>query len=190
MPRHPKYDDNRQTLLNIASKLFEQFTIHKVSLEDISRATGLGKATIYKLFPSKEDIVFAVVDQVFMHYFNQLDHQVKTQTPQLGLKLALINALVHLSVHLSHHAKMFLGLQLVPPSPGSIKPQAVMQRHQELFQQWLAPYLLQLYPDKLENTELFCMAISGIFPPLSLQYEEAELTHKATRLLNWLMADN
>lgn len=50
----------RETLLDIAAKLFETRGISAVSLDEIAANAGLTKGAIYGSFASKDDLVFAV----------------------------------------------------------------------------------------------------------------------------------
>lgn len=65
----PKDDTIRDEILKEARKLFQQFGVKKTTMEDIAKAMGKGKSTLYYYFCSKEDIFDAVVlremDEVF-----------------------------------------------------------------------------------------------------------------------------
>ncbi|NCI51878.1 TetR/AcrR family transcriptional regulator [Sediminibacterium roseum] len=64
-----KDDIVKDDILKEAQKLFQQFGIRKTTMEDIARAMGKGKSTLYYYFSSKEEIFDAVVikemDEVF-----------------------------------------------------------------------------------------------------------------------------
>jgi AcrR family transcriptional regulator len=48
-------------ILNAAEKLFQQFGLRKTTMEDIAKALGKGKSTLYYYFNNKEEIFDAVV---------------------------------------------------------------------------------------------------------------------------------
>lgn len=55
---------------------FEKFTSEgagHVTMDDISRGLGMGKGTLYKFFPSKEDLLFATIDFVSHHVEKYID---------------------------------------------------------------------------------------------------------------------
>ncbi len=56
-----KDDTIREDILKEARKLFQQFGVKKTTMEDIAKAMGKGKSTLYYYFCSKEDIFDAVV---------------------------------------------------------------------------------------------------------------------------------
>lgn len=64
-----KDDTIRDEILKEARKLFQQFGVKKTTMEDIAKAMGKGKSTLYYYFCSKEDIFDAVIlremDEVF-----------------------------------------------------------------------------------------------------------------------------
>lgn len=57
--------DRREKILNCAEKEFAQLGFHKADLRKIAEQAGVSKATIYKLFKSKDDILFTIVDENF-----------------------------------------------------------------------------------------------------------------------------
>ena len=56
-----------------ARDLFVRFGLAKVSVEDIARAVGMGKSSLYYHFKSKEDIFRAVLDQEVRTYKAKLE---------------------------------------------------------------------------------------------------------------------
>ncbi|MES2003939.1 MAG: helix-turn-helix domain-containing protein [Bacteroidota bacterium] len=64
-----KDDIIRDEILKEARKLFQQYGLKKTTMEDIAKAMGKGKSTLYYYFCSKEDIFDAVIlmemDEVF-----------------------------------------------------------------------------------------------------------------------------
>src|ERR1700712_4075984 len=65
-----KDDIIKEEILEEAQKLFRQFGLKKTTMEDIAKAMGKGKSTLYYYFCSKEEIFDAVVmkemDEVFI----------------------------------------------------------------------------------------------------------------------------
>jgi hypothetical protein len=55
-----KKDANRDAIVKAAETLFQKWGISKTTLEDIAKATGKGKSSIYYYFTSKDDIIEAV----------------------------------------------------------------------------------------------------------------------------------
>src|SRR5689334_23767103 len=50
----------RETLvLDAAAELFYARGVHEVGMDELIRATGLGKATVYRLYPTKDALIAA-----------------------------------------------------------------------------------------------------------------------------------
>lgn len=56
-------EEVRETILNVAREIFSRFGFHKTTMDDIARATGKGKSSIYYYYKNKEEIFRAVVDR-------------------------------------------------------------------------------------------------------------------------------
>jgi len=44
-------------------ELFSDYDFHRVNIREISKRTGVSSGTIYKYFRSKEDLIFAILDE-------------------------------------------------------------------------------------------------------------------------------
>lgn len=64
-----KEEKLREDAIQAAQKLFQQFGLHKTTMEDIAKSMGRGKSTLYYYYKSKEEIFNAVIikeiDEVF-----------------------------------------------------------------------------------------------------------------------------
>jgi len=58
MPRTPAAV-TREQILAVADELFYQRGVRAVGMDEVVRATGLGKMTIYRQFPTKDELVAA-----------------------------------------------------------------------------------------------------------------------------------
>ncbi len=56
--------EDRQRIVEVASRHFRQVGISKVTLDEIASELGMSKKTMYKFFPSKEDLLTEVVHGV------------------------------------------------------------------------------------------------------------------------------
>lgn len=56
-----KEDLLRNEIISTAQKLFQQYGLQKTTMEDIARAMGKGKSTLYYYYKSKEEIFDAVL---------------------------------------------------------------------------------------------------------------------------------
>jgi AcrR family transcriptional regulator len=53
---------SRETIKQAALELFRRYSYVKTSVSDIAAAAGIGKGTVYLSFKTKEDILFALLD--------------------------------------------------------------------------------------------------------------------------------
>jgi AcrR family transcriptional regulator len=67
-----KEEQLRAQVLEAARQLFQQYGLQKVTMEDVARAIGKGKSTLYYYYKSKEEIFDAVVDHEIRDVQNQL----------------------------------------------------------------------------------------------------------------------
>jgi len=51
----------RDNVLAVAERIFTDYDYHEVLMEDVARASGVGKGTLYRYFPSKRDLYLAVI---------------------------------------------------------------------------------------------------------------------------------
>jgi AcrR family transcriptional regulator len=67
MPR-AKTPDKEEAILEAAARVFSGKPFHEVLIDDVATAAGVGKGTIYRYFPTKDDLFFAAI----LHSFDRL----------------------------------------------------------------------------------------------------------------------
>ncbi|MFI0354803.1 TetR/AcrR family transcriptional regulator [Actinomadura sp. 9N407] len=72
VPLSPQVD----RILDAALELFETFGLRRTTMDDVARASGLGRATIYRRFPGKNDLVTGVLLREARRFFAELDRSV------------------------------------------------------------------------------------------------------------------
>jgi len=55
-----------------AKKLFQQYGLHKTTMEDIAKSAGKGKSTLYYYFKSKDEIFDRVIEEEMTDLFNSV----------------------------------------------------------------------------------------------------------------------
>ncbi|NRD78974.1 TetR/AcrR family transcriptional regulator [Bacillus sp. BRMEA1] len=63
----------KEEVLKSASKLFKERGFLSTTIQDIAEDCGIAKGSVYKYFPSKEDIFSEVFNQCLNAYFDQVD---------------------------------------------------------------------------------------------------------------------
>lgn len=83
-----KDDIIKDEILKEAQKLFQQFGVKKTTMEDIAKAMGKGKSTLYYYYCSKEDIFDAVILKEMGEVFHCVKQAVeKAETAEEKLKV-------------------------------------------------------------------------------------------------------
>ena len=60
-PGRQKSDDKREAILAAASIEFAERDFHQVLMDDVSARAGVGKGTLYRYFPTKDELFIATV---------------------------------------------------------------------------------------------------------------------------------
>lgn len=68
-------EKKRQLIAATAAKLFATRPFHKVKLDDVAAAAGVGKGTLYVYFKSKEDLYFWLIYDAFSRLVEQLQNR-------------------------------------------------------------------------------------------------------------------
>jgi len=61
-------EEVRKNIMGEGRELFARHGVKKTTMDDIARATGIGKGTVYLFFPSKEDLLFELLQQDYQAY--------------------------------------------------------------------------------------------------------------------------
>ncbi len=73
--RAERQAQKRAHILAAASRIFAARVYHLVNMDAIAQAAGVGKGTLYRYFPSKEDLYLALVDEAFGLLIRRLDRE-------------------------------------------------------------------------------------------------------------------
>ena len=71
----------RDAILRAAESIFARRDYHEVQMDDVVEASGVGKGTLYRYFPSKQDLYFAVMFEGIAHLRTELEAAVQTEEP-------------------------------------------------------------------------------------------------------------
>ncbi len=72
--------EREQIVLDTAARLFYARGVHEVGMDELIRETTLGKATVYRLFPSKDALVSAYLRRLAGDILEQIDAQAAAAT--------------------------------------------------------------------------------------------------------------
>ncbi|MBO9522869.1 MAG: helix-turn-helix transcriptional regulator [Nocardioidaceae bacterium] len=60
-------------ILDAAQRVFEQYGARRANVEDVAKAAGISRSTLYRAYPTKEALLQAVLDREIDEFFDQLD---------------------------------------------------------------------------------------------------------------------
>jgi AcrR family transcriptional regulator len=67
--------ERQAIVLDTAERLFASRSSRSVGMDELVRETGLGKATVYRLYPSKDTLVAAYLDRLARQILTEIDAQ-------------------------------------------------------------------------------------------------------------------
>src|SRR5437667_11464155 len=71
----------RATILRAAETIFARHDYHEVQMDDVVEACGVGKGTLYRYFPSKQELYFAVMFEGIARLRAELEAAIGTEEP-------------------------------------------------------------------------------------------------------------
>jgi TetR/AcrR family transcriptional regulator len=74
--------DTDRTILDTARAVFETYGVRRANIEDVAARAGVSRSTIYRRFPTKDDLVEQVVRREAELFFATLDHATAGCNPQ------------------------------------------------------------------------------------------------------------
>jgi AcrR family transcriptional regulator len=84
----------RSLILEAASRVFATRVYHQVTMDEIARGSRVGKGTLYRYFPSKEDLYLAIVDEAFALLIARLETERAAPAPPALVLRRMIDAIV------------------------------------------------------------------------------------------------
>jgi len=84
----------RATILDGASRIFAARVYHHVTMDDIARGTRVGKGTLYRYFPSKDDLYLAIVEEGFDLLIRRLETERATAAAAATVLRRMIESIV------------------------------------------------------------------------------------------------
>lgn len=98
-------DNKRKHVTAVAAKLFASEPFHKVRLDDVAAAAGVGKGTLYVYFDSKEDLYFSIIYDGFTEMIDRLKGPLSdSAAPAVGRIRTVVRELVRFAYQ---HPPMF-----------------------------------------------------------------------------------
>ena len=89
----------RAQILEAASRIFATRVYHLVTMDEVARAARVGKGTLYRYFPSKEDLYLVIVDEAFGLLIGRLEAERSAAAPPAVALERMIAAIVDTFAH-------------------------------------------------------------------------------------------
>src|SRR3954468_19812494 len=90
----------RATILAAAAELFARMTYPEVQMDEVARCAGVGKATLYRYFVSKEDLFLEVFEAALVDLAARLRLAAAATPPQDALVRMIETLVAALAGHL------------------------------------------------------------------------------------------
>ena len=108
----PKQQARMARILGVAREAFAENAFHEVLMDDVARSAEVGKGTIYRYFPDKEHLYFAVI----FDGLEGLKRHIRSALPEEVDSEALIRELVFSLVSFFRENRFFFRLMNIEDS--------------------------------------------------------------------------
>lgn len=182
--------ETREHILVVASALIAEKGFDKTSMNDIVRASGISKGGIYWHFKSKDEIIFAIVEGIFIEQTYFLDEILSGEGRASERFITLIEMIAgsveHISVASPSPVDIYAGAMRKPELQSELKH--FFERYQALLVSLIEQGIRE-GDFSVDNPELvaftFMSSIDGIILLHSVVQSEhnlADLLKQATRI--------
>jgi len=80
-------DDTKDSILNVANRLFSRFGFHKTSMDEVAKTARKAKGSLYYHFTSKEELFKEVINQEIKNLKNQLSVIIENPNYNASVKI-------------------------------------------------------------------------------------------------------
>jgi AcrR family transcriptional regulator len=174
-------NDKRQLILNVALTLFRSHGYRMIGIDRILAESGVAKMTLYKYFPSKDDLIKAVLEERNRDFFQSLASFVETFSSPAEKLNAIF--LWHENWFKSDVFNGCMFINAVAEFPDPEHPvRQIVQEHKARIQSFIAALLGAWLVDK-ETLALMSAQLSLLLDGAIVSTQVTE--NPATALLAW-----
>lgn len=137
----------KQDIIRSASKMFKEKGFLATSIQEIAQDCSIAKGSVYKYFPSKEDLLCAVFDECQTVYFDQAERlkQTETGTP----KERLVNQIVFRFQYFIEYRHIMVDFIELPITQFATF-QSLRNHVRARMMEWHRSWLLEVYGERIE----------------------------------------
>lgn len=149
--------NNRQIILDVASKIMMDKGVKDTSLAEIAKTVNISKGTLYYYYPSKSDLVYDITEQHFDLITKNLLHWIEQKREELSIE-ELLNYVYETLLNAETRSKLHLYLL----QDALLNNQALMKRFQEKYQEWrilIENELKKIYKGNKEKSRVLSFII-------------------------------
>ena len=106
--REKKKQETRQAIMQAAITLFAEKGFEKTSIEELAKAAGIGKGTIYGYFQTKNDILHAFCEDELESLHQELTSNADKGIPLLQQMVAIYMSEFHKLIENREFARLFM----------------------------------------------------------------------------------
>ncbi|MEU9790410.1 TetR/AcrR family transcriptional regulator [Streptomyces sparsogenes] len=174
----------RDRLLQAAEDLFYAEGIHAVGLERLLAVSGVGRASLYRHFSGKDDLVTAVLQRRDEHWRAWLEARVEARG---GGPLAVFDALAEGAEEEGFHGCAFINAMAETGDPGS-EVHRLAAAHKRSVTAYVRGLLTRTgHPRAEELADEFALLMDGAIVT-SMRERSGEPARRARRMAERLMA--
>ncbi|SDK77973.1 transcriptional regulator, TetR family [Actinopolyspora mzabensis] len=110
--RQRQKDDRRLRMIHAALELFDEYGFSEVGVADIAERIGMSYRTIYRYFPSKEDVLLGLVIEGNHTFLDRVDERLGEEPLLVTFADAMTEALEELSERVGEDAIRRMSAQI------------------------------------------------------------------------------
>ncbi len=194
MPRKKVIVDRRSRIVQAADSLFNHYGFEKTTMEDISRESGVPRATIYLEFPTgKEDVLMACIER----YFGQMlaDMREIARQSKAGRLETLRQIILHnIMANYDHSLEFRYAPDNIDRYGRRVRAemgkffQDRLEFYTDVLKQAAIGEEVPLDYDLARLAEIITHGVRAFMPPFSHRFSREELEREATAFFSLLLS--
>ncbi len=133
--REEKKQQTRRAIIDAAVQLFGEQGYERTSIEQLARAAGIGKGTIYSYFKTKSEIFLAYCEDELEFLYKTLAEQSDPDTPLIDQLLTLFTGMFHYVMKNKEFGRILMRERVFPKELTLEKSQYLDNHHLEMLDQ-------------------------------------------------------
>jgi len=122
--------NKRESIIEVASKTFGEKGYSLTTIDEITKKAGIGKGTFYIYFKNKDDLFYAIVEENFNNFLNE----VKTEIEKIDNFFARLKKFIEM--YLLHHEKNYFLFKILVQEKPSLKRGEFIKFWNTFFSKW------------------------------------------------------